>query len=78
MNLEESTDYLNHVMGRFYSIGIDENGGVTRLAYSKEEDQMHDELSRIGKEEGYLVSTDEVGNTFLSIDEYEEYYFIWA
>ncbi len=76
MNLEKSTDYLNHVMGRFYSIGIDENGGVTRLAYSKEEDQMHDELSQIGKEEGYIVSTDEVGNTFLSIDEYEEYYLV--
>lgn len=76
MNLEESANYLGYVMSRFYPIGADENGGVTRLAYTKEEDQMHDEFSRIGKEEGYLVKTDEVGNTFLSIDEYEEYHLV--
>jgi len=63
-------------MDRFYPIGADEKGGVTRLAYTEEEDLMHIELCRIGKEEGFLVQTDEVGNTFLSLEDYDEYYLV--
>ena len=76
MELEKSTDYLNYIMKRFYHIGADKNGGVTRLAYTVDEDKMHEELSRIGLEEGYIVTADEVGNTFLSLGDYEEYYLV--
>lgn len=76
MELEKSTDYLNYIMKRFYHIGADKNGGVTRLAYTEDEDKMHEELSRIALEEGYIVMRDEVGNTFLSLEDYEEYYLI--
>ncbi|NLY46966.1 MAG: Zn-dependent hydrolase [Tissierella sp.] len=76
MNLKESLLYLEHLMERFYPIGDDGKGGVTRLAYTKSEDKMHEEFTSIGIEEGYHVEVDEVGNTFLSIGEHEEYYLV--
>ncbi len=76
MKTQAYIDYLNMIMDRFYPIGADKNGGVTRLAYTEEEDMMHRELCEIGKKEGYLIETDEVGNTFLSLKDYEEYYLV--
>lgn len=76
IELHRSISYLKDIMDRFYPIGADEKGGVTRLAYTEEEDLMHIELCRIGKEEGFLVQTDEVGNTFLSLEDYDEYYLV--
>ena len=76
MNLEKSREYLKYVMDRFYPIGDDGNGGVTRLGYSDVEDLMHKEFTQIGIEEGYHIEVDEVGNTFLSLGEHEEYYLV--
>lgn len=76
MDLGKTTKYLKYIMERFYPIGDDGDGGVTRLAYTEIEDQMHDELMAIGKEEGYLVEVDQVGNTSLSISDHEEYYLV--
>src|SRR5699024_10239394 len=76
MEYIDLTTYLNDIMKRFYPIGVEEDGGVTRLGYTREEDLMHEEFVRIAKEEGYLVETDEVGNTFISIKNYDEYYLI--
>jgi len=72
----EAAKYLRYIMDRFYPIGEDRSGGVTRLAYTEAEDQMHDELIKIGQEEGYKVEIDEVGNTFLSINKPDNYYLI--
>lgn len=76
MKFENYKKYLDYVMKRFYPIGADDKGGVTRLAYTKEEDLMHEEFARIGQEEEYTVNIDEVGNTFLSICDYKEYYLV--
>lgn len=76
MNLEKSIDYLKKVMERFYPIGDDVNDGVTRLAYTEVEDQMHEEFIKMGTEEGYLIEVDEVGNTFLSMNKEKEYYLV--
>lgn len=76
MNLKESILYLEYIMNRFYPIGDDGHGGVTRLAYTEVEDLMHKEFTEIGLEEGYHVEVDEVGNTFISIGEHDEYYLI--
>ena len=76
MDIKESNNYLDYVMQRFYTIGSDDSGGVTRLSYTKEEDQMHEEFRKMGEEEGFIVETDDVGNTFLSLKKYSEYYLI--
>jgi len=76
VDIIEAAKYLRYIMDRFYAIGEDESGGVTRLAYTEVEDQMHNELIKIGQEEGYKVEIDEVGNTFLSIDKPNNYYLI--
>ena len=76
MNLEKSTLYLKYIMERFSPIGDEGNKGVTRLAYTEIEDRMHEEFTQIGIEEGYRVEVDQVGNSFLSIGEYEEYYLV--
>lgn len=76
MKLKESTLYLEYIMKRFYPIGDDGHGGVTRLAYTETEDQMHEEFTQIGIEEGYNAEVDQVGNTFLSIGEHDEYYLV--
>ncbi|MDR7870885.1 MAG: M20 family metallo-hydrolase [Tissierellaceae bacterium] len=76
MDLETSINYLETIMNRFYPIGSDKNGGVTRLAYTEMEDEMHDEFKSIGKEEGYNIEVDQVGNTFLSNGDHKEYYLV--
>ena len=73
MKLKECFLYLKEIMERFYPIGDDGKGGVTRLAYTDSEDKMHEEFANIGIEEGYHVEVDEVGNTFLSIGKEEEW-----
>jgi len=76
VDIVASAKYMRYIMDRFYSIGEDESGGVTRLGYTEAEDQMHNELVKIGREEGYKVEIDEVGNTFLSMNKPNNYYLI--
>lgn len=63
-------------MNRFYHIGEDEKGGVTRLGYTEEEDQMHLELKAIAEEEGYIYEIDKVGNSFVMYKHFPEYYLV--
>lgn len=60
----------------FYPIGIDKNGGVTRLGYTKIEDIMHGTLRNIARELNLKSSSDEVGNTYIYEKDYENYYVI--
>lgn len=50
----------------FYSIGALPDGGVTRLGYTKTEDELHRRFQALAEELGFSVTTDEVGNTFAS------------
>lgn len=76
MNFQERKRYLDLIMKRFYPIGGDKSGGVTRLGYTREEDLMHRELEEIAREEGFLVEVDEVGNTFISIQPHPNYHLV--
>ncbi len=70
----EDIIYAQNLFDRFYGIGVSENGGVTRLGYMAEEDQMHETLLAIGREEGYSGYHDEVGNTYVCFhDDHQPY-----
>lgn len=73
---KEILEYLEYLMNRFYPIGEDQKGGVTRLGYTKEEDQMHMEFKAIAEEEGYIYEIDEVGNSFAFYKSFPEYYLV--
>lgn len=60
----------------FYSIGADESGGVTRLGYTKNEDIMHGSLRNLARSIGLKYSSDEVGNTYVYQENYEDCYMI--
>ena len=60
----------------FYSIGADESGGVTRLGYTKNEDVMHGAIRNIARDLGLKYSSDEVGNTYIYEEDWNEYYLI--
>ena len=61
---------------RLYPIGIDKNGGVTRLGYTREEDVMHGAIRNFARELGLKYSSDEVGNTYIFQENYSEYFLI--
>ena len=58
--------YVETAFNRFYDIGATDTGGVTRLGYTREEDEMHTVFSELGREMGMEVFSDGVGNTFAS------------
>ncbi|GAA0720704.1 Zn-dependent hydrolase [Clostridium malenominatum] len=60
--------YLEYVFNKFYEIGSTNSGGVTRLGYSKEEDEMHNIFKCFGQEENFEIYVDEVGNTYVAND----------
>ncbi|MDR0561537.1 MAG: M20 family metallo-hydrolase [Spirochaetaceae bacterium] len=73
----EDIRYLETAFSRFYDIGAADSGGVTRLGYSREEDEMHALFALMGEELGLEVLHDQAGNTFLSnTKEGEDYYLI--
>lgn len=57
--------YTEYLFEQFYNIGSSGNGGVTRLGYTKQEDEMHEIFKYLGEKEGCFHFVDEVGNTFL-------------
>lgn len=73
MNRENELDFCRRVFEAFYPIGALDGGGVTRLGYTAEEDEMHRRFSELAGELGCRVETDEVGNTFAQMGEGEEY-----
>ena len=65
--------YCERLFDCFYDIGSTENGGVTRLGYTKQEDQMHEMFAKIGEELHCQVEVDEVGNTYVMNQPDREY-----
>ena len=55
--------YCEKLFDSFYDIGSTENGGVTRLGYTEQEDRMHAVLTKLGRELQCQVEEDEAGNT---------------
>ena len=73
----EDVQYLEYIFSKFYDIGVNSYGGVTRLGYTKIEDEMHEMYKRLGEEENFYTYIDEVGNTFVANDiSDKEYYLI--
>lgn len=69
-------DVIKRWFDYLYSIGADETGGITRLGYTKNEDVMHGAIRNFAREMGLKYSSDEVGNTYVYDEDYEEYYLI--
>ena len=61
---ETDLKYCRHLHEKFYRPGSLSSGGVTRLGYSKAEDEMHRLFAELAGELGAAVQTDEAGNTF--------------
>lgn len=72
----EDIEYLEYIFSKFYDIGANSYGGVTRLGYTKVEDEMHEMFKYLGVEQGFNVSTDEVGNSYVFNNTKKEYYLI--
>ena len=62
----DDIQYVEGLLARFYEIGANDAGGVTRLGYTEQEDAMHSAFAQMGEELGLDILTDQVGNTFLS------------
>lgn len=61
----KETEYMEYLIDKFYSIGVDPLGGVTRLGYTEVEDEMHTCFIKLAKELGLDYEIDQVGNTFV-------------
>lgn len=73
----EDIQYLEYIFSKFYDIGVNSYGGVTRLGYTKIEDEMHEMFKMLGEEANFVTYTDEVGNTYVANDiSKKEYYLI--
>lgn len=72
----ETIKYCEYLLNNFYGIGASPEGGVTRLGYTQEEDEMHHTFIKIGKEIGLRPYQDQVGNTFLCSSMEEDYFLI--
>lgn len=69
----EDLRYCERLFERFYDIGGTDCGGVTRLGYTSTEDAMHAAFIEAGRELGAKEQCDEVGNTYISNTDDEEY-----
>ncbi|MBP2031345.1 N-carbamoyl-L-amino-acid hydrolase [Clostridium algifaecis] len=65
----EDLKLLNGWFNEFSSIGQNKIGGVTRLAYSFDENNMHETFKKICEKLCFHVKSDSVGNTFVSLKE---------
>ncbi|HSQ88476.1 hydantoinase/carbamoylase family amidase [Romboutsia sp.] len=72
----EDVEYLEYIFSKFYDIGANSYGGVTRLGYSKVEDEMHDMFKDLGENEGFDTYIDEVGNTYVANDISDKKYYL--
>ena len=75
-NRIEDVQYCEKLFDSFYDVGCTETGGVTRLGYSAQEDQMHEVFVGLAKELNCKILKDEVGNTYASNANGKEYYLI--
>ncbi|MGF0146582.1 hydantoinase/carbamoylase family amidase [Lachnospiraceae bacterium SGI.054] len=75
-NRIEDIQYCEKLFDRFYDVGSTEDGGVTRLGYSEQEDEMHAVFSDLAKELDCTIFHDEVGNTYASNSGSGDYYLV--
>ena len=75
-NRIEDVQYCEKLFDSFYDVGCTETGGMTRLGYSAQEDQMHEVFAGLAKELNCKILKDEVGNTYASNANGKEYYLI--
>ena len=64
-HLVEDIEYAEHLFESFYPVGSCRFGGVTRLGYTVEEDEMHRIFRELGVELGCESCEDQVGNTYV-------------
>ena len=62
---KETRDDLQSLITRFSEVGKLPQGGVTRLAYTPLEDEMHRIFREEGKAHGFNVWEDSIGNSFV-------------
>ncbi len=72
----EDIEYLEYIFSKFYDIGANSYGGVTRLGYSKVEDEMHEMFKMLGENEDFNTYIDEVGNTYIANDISDKKYYL--
>lgn len=60
----EDLSYAEMLFQQFYQEGSTAGGGVTRLGYSRAEDEMHRIFHALNEQEGNLWFEDAVGNSF--------------
>ncbi|MEG1312534.1 MAG: hydantoinase/carbamoylase family amidase [Romboutsia sp.] len=72
----EDVQYLEYIFGKFYDIGANSYGGVTRLGYSKVEDEMHDMFKQLGEDKEFYTYIDEVGNTYVANNMSDKKYYL--
>lgn len=72
----EDIEYLEYIFSKFYDIGANSYGGVTRLGYSKVEDEMHEMFKMLGESEDFNTYIDEVGNTYIANDISDKKYYL--
>ena len=75
-NRIEDVQYCEKLFDSFYDVGCTETGGVTRLGYSAQEDQMHEVFAGLAKELNCKILKDEVLTTFATNANGKEYYLI--
>lgn len=61
----ETRDDLHRLLARFSRVGKLPQGGVTRLAYTPLEDEMHRVFREEGAAHGFFVWEDSIGNSFI-------------
>ena len=66
--------YVEMLFQQFYHTGSTVNGGVTRLGYSAEEDEMHEIFRRLNEQEGNFCTADEAGNSFAALQKDDKPY----
>lgn len=75
-NFLDDIAYAEYLFDKFYDVGSTENGGVTRLGYTKEEDEMHQVFKTLGEKEGYFYYSDEAGNSFITNNKQKTDYYL--
>lgn len=68
--------YCEKLFDTFYDIGSTDNGGVTRLGYTEQENRMHEAFAGLGSDLQCSTIRDEVGNTYIANRPESDYYLI--
>ena len=68
---------IEYILKEFFPIGsLETKPGVTRLGYSKIEDEIHNRYLEMAQEFGLNTYIDQVGNSYAFIGEHEKYHLL--